>query len=137
MNGIEYEYEKLYFFSNIMYCFDFYLIDYDIYLEYFGVDENNGVKWFMLFNEKKYVEEIKLKREIYKINNIKFLEMYLYYNCNNVLFDKLKEMLKNENVVFKLRDIESIYIKVIDNDKNFGKEIIKFIEIFINFSKLR
>lgn len=137
LNGIEYEYEKPYPFGNTMYRPDFYLKDYNIYLEHFGVDENNGAKWLTSFNEKKYVEEMELKRETHKANNTKLLETYSYYNRNNVLLDKLKEMLKNENVVFKPRNIKSIYTKVTDNDKNFGKEITKLIETFINLSKSR
>ena len=39
LNGIEYEYERPYPFGEIMYQPDFYLSDYDIYLEHFGVNE--------------------------------------------------------------------------------------------------
>lgn len=137
LKGIEYEYEKPYPFGNTMYRPDFYLKDYDIYLEHFGVDENNGAKWLTPFYEKKYVEEMELKRETHNTNNTKLLETYSYYNRNNVLLDKLKEMLQNENVVFKPRDVKNIYTKVTDNDKNFGKEITKLIETFINLSKSR
>jgi DNA helicase-4 len=137
LNGIEYEYEKPYPFGNIMYRPDFYLKEHDIYLEHFGVDENNGAKWLTPFNEKKYVEEMELKRETHKTNNTKLLETYSYYNRNNVLLDKLKEMLIKENVILKPRDIQSIFTKVADNDKNFGKEITKLIETFINLSKSR
>ena len=137
LNGVEYEYEKPYPFGNIMYRPDFYLKDYDIYLEHFGVDENNSAKWLTPFNEKKYVEEMELKRETHKTNNTKLLETYSYYNRDNLLLDKLKEMLLNEKVVFKPRDVKSIYSKVTDNDKNFGKEITKLIETFINLRKSR
>ena len=51
LNGIEYEYEKVYPFGKTMYRPDFYLKDYDIYLEHFGVDENNRAKWLTPFNE--------------------------------------------------------------------------------------
>lgn len=137
LNSVEYEYERPYPFSNTMYRPDFYLKDYDIYLEHFGIDENNRAKWLTPFNERKYVEEMELKRETHKINNTKLLETYSYYNRDNVLLDKLKEMLINEKVILKPRDVKSIYSKVKDNDKNFGKEITKLIETFINLSKSR
>lgn len=137
LNGIEYIYEKPYPFGDAMYQPDFYLKDYDIYLEHFGVDENNRAKWLTPLNEQKYVEEMELKREKHKTHNTKLLETYSYYNRNNVLLEKLEEMLQNENVVFKPRDVKSIYTKVTDNDKNFGKEITKLIETFINLSKSR
>ncbi|SDK08474.1 UvrD/REP helicase N-terminal domain-containing protein [Flavobacterium noncentrifugens] len=137
LNGIAYLYEKPYPFGNTMYRPDFYLKDYDIYLEHFGVDENNRAKWLTSFKEKEYVEEMELKRKVHKMHNTRLLETYSYYNRNNVLLDKLKEMLQNENVIFQPRDAKSIYTKVTDNDKNFGKEITKLIEAFINLSKSR
>ena len=137
LNGIEYEYEKQYPFVNEVYRPDFYLTDYDIYLEHFGVDENNCAKWLTPFQEKEYVEGMEWKREIHKTHNTKLLETYSYYNRNNVLLEKLKEMLVNENVTFKSRDVKDIFKKVTVNDANFGKEITKLIETFINLSKSR
>lgn len=137
LNGIEYEYEKPYPFGDTMYRPDFYLKDYDLYLEHFGVDENNRAKWLTEFNEKKYVAEIELKREKHKIYNTKLLETYSYYSRDKVLLEKLTEILKNEEVVFKPRDVKNIYSKVVDNDRNFGKEIRNLIGTFINLSKSR
>lgn len=137
LNGIEYEYEKQYPYLKEVYRPDFYLKDYDIYLEHFGVDENNCAKWLSQFNEDKYVEEMRWKREVHKTNNTKLLETYSYYNRNNVLLEKLKEILVNENVTFKPRDVKNIFKKVTDNDTHFGKEIAKLIETFINLSKSR
>ena len=137
LNGIEYEYEKPYPFGEIMYQPDFYLSDYDIYLEHFGVDENNRAKHLTLFNEQKYVEEMELKRDKHKLYNTKLLETYSYYNRDRVLLEKLDDMLKNENVVFKPRDTQNIYSKVRDNDKNFGKEITNLLGTFINLCKSR
>lgn len=79
-----------------MYRPDFYLKDYDIYLEHFGVDENNNAKWLTPFNEQKYIAEMELKRESHKTNNTKLLETYSYYNRDKVLLDKLKAMLEAE-----------------------------------------
>jgi DNA helicase-4 len=137
LNGIEYEYEMPYPYGDKMYRPDFYLKDFDIYLEHFGVDENNGAKWLTPFNEQKYVEEMELKQEKHKTHNTKLLETYSYYNRDHILLDKLREMLENENVIFKPRDTKSIYTKVTDNDKNFGKEITNLIVTFINLTKSR
>lgn len=137
LNGIEYEYEKPYPFGDGMYRPDFYLKDYAIYLEHFGVDENNRAKWLTPFNEQKYVAEMEWKRATHKTNNTKLLETYSYYNRDKVLLDKLKVLLQNEKVVFKPRDVKSIYTTVTDKDSNFGKEITKLIETFVNLSKSR
>lgn len=137
LNSIDYEYEKPYPFGDAMYRPDFYLKDYDIYLEHFGVDENNRAKWLTPFKEQEYVEDMELKRELHKTYDTKLLETYSYYNRDNVLLEKLKELLDNENVVFNPRDGKSIFSKVTDKDKNFGKEITNLISTFINLSKSR
>jgi DNA helicase-4 len=137
LNGIGYEYEKPYPYGEVMYRPDFFLKDYNIYLEHFGVDEHNRAKWLTPFNEKKYVKEMQLKRETHQTYNTTLLETYSYYNRGNILVEKLKEMLEAENVVLKPRDTKEIYAKVLDNDKNFGKEINILIESFINLSKSR
>lgn len=137
LNGINYEYEKPYPYGDNIYRPDFYLTDYDLYLEHFGVDENSRANWLTPLNEEKYIEEMEIKRQKHKENNTKLLETYSYYNRDKILLDKLREMLENENVIFKPRDIKSIYSKVASNDKNFGKEITKLIETFINLSKSR
>ena len=137
LNGIEYEYEKPYPYGEIMYRPDFYLKDYDIWLEHFGVDENNSAKWLTPFNEQKYVEGMQIKRQTHKENNTKLLETYSFYNRDKILLNKLREMLEKENVSFKTREPKSIYKKITDNDERFGKEIIKLIESFINLSKSR
>lgn len=137
LNGIEYQYEMAYPHGEPLYCPDFYLTDYDLYLEHFGVDENNQAKWLTPFNEQKYVEEMQLKRDRHKDNNTKLLETYSYYNRDNVLLIKLKHMLLEQKVVFKPRDTKEIYGIVAEDGKNFGKEIIRLIESFINLSKSR
>src|SRR5690606_14999958 len=116
---------------------DFYLKDYDIYIEHFGVDENNRAKWLTPFYEQKYVEEMELKRETHKTHNTKLLETYSYYNRDHILLDKLSQMLESENVVFKPRDTKSIYSQVTENDKDFGNEITNLVLTFVSLSKSR
>lgn len=137
LNGIEYAYEKQYPHGEVNYQPDFYLKDYDIYLEHFGVDENNRAQWLTPSNEEKYIEEMEIKRERHRTHNTKLLETYSYYNKHKILLEKLKEMLEKENVIFKPIDAKSIYTKVTRKDKEYGKEIIKLIETFVNLCKSR
>lgn len=137
LNGIEYEYEQPYPFGDVMYRPDFFLKEYDIYLEHFGIDGNNRATWLSDFNEREYLRGMELKREAHKTYNTKLVETYSYYNRDNILLQKLEEILKAEKVIFKPRDSKDIYEKVTENDENFGKEIIKLIESFINLSKSR
>ena len=135
INGVNYEYEKQYPFSNYVYNPDFYLSDYDVYLEHFGVDENNKAKWLTLDNEKKYVEEMFLKRETHLKNKTKLIETFSFYNRDNILLDKLSEKLKNENIILKPKKLKDIYKKLSENEDNFGNELTKLIATFITLSK--
>jgi DNA helicase IV len=137
LNGINYEYEKKYPHGEVLYQPDFYLTDYDIYLEHFGVDENNRAKWLNPHYEQKYLEEMTLKRETHQKYQTKLLETYSYYNKNKELLDKLREMLEKEQVVFKPRDLQEVFEKVTANDQHFGKEIVNLLETFIHLSKSR
>lgn len=137
LNGIEYEYEKPYPYGEAMYRPDFYLKDYDIWIEHFGIDRNNRAKWLTPFNEQKYIQGMATKRQTHKDNKTKLLETYSYFNKDKVLLRKLKEMLIREKVSFKPRSPKDIYQNIIDNDERFGNEIIKLIETFLNLSKSR
>lgn len=137
LNGIEYEYERPYPYGSAMYRPDFFITDYNLYLEHFGVDEHNQAKWLTPFHEQKYVEEMELKRNTHKEHKTKLLETYSYYNRDKILLEKLKNMLTSENVSFKPRDTKDIYSKVSEDGRNFGKEINRLIESFINLIKSR
>ena len=137
LNGVEYEYEKVYPFGSVIYRPDFYLKEYKIYLEHFGVDENNRAKWLSPFNEQQYLKAIDIKRETHAVNNTKLVETYSYFNRDKILIQKLTEILKAENVVLKPKDAKDVYSKVADSETFFGREIIKLIESFINLSKSR
>jgi DNA helicase-4 len=137
LNGIDYEYEKPYPHGDYMYRPDFYLPHYDIWLEHFGVDEHDRAKWLKPFNEERYVETMKLKREKHAQYGTKLLETYSYYNRDNILLSKLEEMLKNEGVKFSPLSKKEIYEKIAEQDINFGGELHKLISSFINLSKSR
>lgn len=62
MHGIRYEYEKLYPFESDdpkrkSYRPDFYLCDYDIYLEHFGISKDFTVPWLSPVEEKSILTE--------------------------------------------------------------------------------
>lgn len=137
LNGIEYEYEKAYPYGTTVYRPDFYITEYDLYLEHFGVDEHNRAKWLTPFHEKKYVEGIAIKRETHKQHHTRLLETYSYYNRDKILLLKLRQMLEAEGVVFKSRDEKDIFRKIARNDSKFGNELYKLIESFINLGKSR
>lgn len=137
LNGVNYEYEKPYPHGDHMYRPDFYLTDYDIWLEHFGIDRHGRAKWLSEFQEKQYITNMHKKRVKHRLCRTKLLETYSWYNRDNILLDKLREMLEKSGVVFQPLSEQEIYHKIIKQDSSFGAEIISLITSFINLSKSR
>ncbi len=137
LNGINYEYEKLYPFesSNPLrkaYRPDFYLKDYDIYLEHFGITRDYTVPWLSPIEAQKYLDGIDWKREFHKQNNTKLIETYSYYNSEGVLIQKLEELLKENGIVLKSRDFMDVFNTVYATKTNkYFSEFVKLCGTFI------
>ena len=149
-NGIDFETLKSKYYANTsgsqrisknkldhMYRPDFYLTDYDIWLEHFGIDKYGRAKWLSEFQEKRYLKSMHKKRAKHHLYRTKLLETYSWYNRDNVLLNKLREMLEKSGVTFQPLSEQEIYHKIIKQDSSFGAEIINLITSFINLSKSR
>lgn len=141
MNGVVYEYEKLYPFesedkSRKSYKPDFYLSDYDIYLEHFGISKAFTVPWLSPVEEKKYLEGIKWKRKFHEMNNTKLIETYSYYSSEGILLKKLKELLLANGVELKSRDFSDVFNTVYASKSNkYFSEFMNLCCTFINLFK--
>jgi DNA helicase-4 len=101
--GITYEYEANYQIDTSgpdyrRYQPDFYLPDYDIYIEHFAVNENNQTPSFI--DQQKYLEGMKWKRELHEKHQTKLIETYSYFKSQEILTQKLGEKLQEAGVVF-------------------------------------
>jgi len=140
LNGVEYEYEREYPHPTDKmrkrYRPDFYIKNYDIYLEHFGVDKNGKCQWLSEIEQKKYLDGIAWKREIHKTNGTKLIETYSYFQTEGKLLVNLKNLLLENNV--KLSPITSdkmlLLVKEIQT-KNTIKEFIKLCGTFIKLFK--
>lgn len=149
-NKIEYEYEKEYFIpksmesrifenffrqSSIYYRPDFYLPEYDIYIEHFALDKDHKTPNFWNSSDpnagKKYIDGINWKRNLHKTLNTKLLETYSYYRQEGILEEKLKEMLSKNNV--KLTPLKNS--EILENIKKTKSAIMytRFINLLKNF----
>ena len=140
MNGINYEYEKEYPFkqgnSNKKYHPDFYLTDYDIYLEHFGISEDGRVPWLSEIEEQKYLDDMKWKRDFHAQNNTILIETYSYYNKEKRLLDELKILLEKHNIKFSPVNPNDVYNKVYAQNEDYHfKEFEKLITTFIQLYK--
>lgn len=131
MHGVNYEYERLYPYKNNdplhkAYRPDFYLTDYDIYLEHFGITKNFTVPWLSEIEARKYIDGIYWKRALHKEQGTKLIETYSYYNSEGILFKKLEEILLENGVKFNEKNYIDIFNTV------YGTKSTKYFSEFIN-----
>lgn len=114
LNGVRYEYESKYPYQTNdahfkVYRPDFYLPDYDIYIEHFGVNKNGKLPWLSNIEEKKYLEGMAWKRQQHRTNGTKLLETYSYYSSQGVLLEKLEALLRQNGVKLKEVDYREVF----------------------------
>lgn len=141
LNGINYEYERLYPFASDdpyrkRYRPDFYLPDYDLYLEHFGITEDYRVPWLSDIEAKKYIDGIEWKRVHHKKHNTKLLETYSYFNKDGRLLSELEKILKANKVKFSKVNFDEVYQSLfIDKGDRYFTEFKKLIHTFIGLFK--
>ena len=141
INGIEYEYECQYPFpsedvTRKPYRPDFYLPEYNIYLEHFGISEDGTVSWLPKDEALKYISEMEWKRDFHKLHGTKLIETYSYYHTQGILLEKLHELLVQNKVKFHPRDLKEIYLTWLKRKYNSGyDDFIKLIATFITHYK--
>lgn len=121
---------------NVKHNPDFYLEDYDIYLEHFGLDEK-GKFHNSESKTEKYIEGMKWKRMVHKICGTKLIETYLCYLQKGELEKRLEEKLTEAGVKVNPIDYKRIYKEYIRPNERIKilKELIDLIKRFIELLK--
>ncbi|WP_299363453.1 UvrD-helicase domain-containing protein [Winogradskyella sp.] len=139
-NKIEYKYEESYQYKTASKKFgqykpDFYLPKYDIYVEHFGIDENNNVpSWFKgkegMSAKQVYNQGIDWKRNEHKYNGTTLVETYSWEQKKGILLPNLKDKLEEKGVEFNpFSDYELLeYIK-----ENTPEDIDAFTQLINTF----
>ena len=102
LNGIEFVYEKPYQVDTAtseyrQYQPDFYLPEYDIYIEHFALDENGNPprEW------GTYKDGVEWKRGIHARHGTRLIETYSWQRRKGILRPELQKQLAEHGVVFK------------------------------------
>ncbi len=137
LNGVDYIYEQPYKIDTRtkefgQYKPDFYLPQYDIYIEYFGIDKNGNPPAYF---QNDYIASMKWKRELHKENNTTMIESYAYENFEGVLTTALETKLREKGVSFAPVSQEEIWKKVSEDDANVIDGLVQLIETVINLMK--
>ena len=140
INGIEYEYEKEYKYNTKneayknQYKPDFYLPEYDIYIEHFGVDKYGQPPSFYSREDKyKYIKGMEWKFRIHKSKNTKLIATYSWEYKEKILLKSLEVKLKKHGV--KLDRLSEA--KLNDIIKTKFKDFLETLERIINIIKMQ
>lgn len=118
-NNVEYSYEERYQYKTSSKTFgqykpDFYLPEYDIYIEHFAIDRNGNVpEWFkgddFQSAKEKYNAGIDWKREEHRNNGTTLIETYSWEKREGVLLENLEKKLQEKGVNLKPKSDEEIW----------------------------
>lgn len=143
VNGIKYEYESPYQYQVAtneyrQYTPDFYLPDYDIYIEHYGIDRNGHTPQYSQEEEAKYIDGIKWKRELHERYNTTCIETYSYEFADGSLLQNLEQKLKNIGVSFHPLQSEEIkkYVEMYLQESEFDS-LFRLVTTFISLYKAR
>lgn len=141
LNNVKYEYERPYpnnlaDISHMQYKPDFYLPDYDIYIEHYGITKDGRVPWLNKKMEQEYIRGMDWKKNIHEFDENKYFESYSFYNTEGILLRKLEDNLIKFGVVLNPKDKSDVLKQLVDNDEYFYSEFQNLISTFINQYKV-
>jgi len=136
MNGIDHIYERNYKIrtaskSRRQYKPDFFLPEYGIYIEHFGIDRNNNTAPFV--NRKEYLAGIDWKRRIHRTNQTSLIETYSWERTEGILLENLKEKLTSAGVRLSRIPPEQIFDKL--NRLGLVHPFVRLTATFLNLFK--
>lgn len=144
-NGIQYIYEHPYEIDTRtseygQYNPDFYLPEYDIYIEYFGINKNGEVpSYFKGVNgmtaTQTYQAYMKWKRETHSANDTVLIECYAYEKFDGVLLENLKEKLIEKDVKLTPKTTKELWEQVSADGDSILDGVIELFETVINLIK--
>ncbi len=144
-NQIRYEYESSYKFDTNteeygQYHPDFYLPDYDLYIEYFGIDRAGNVADYFkgrdgLSATESYQAGIEWKRETHATMNTSMVECYWYEKTENTLLTNLADKLKKMNVILNPLSSEKLWEQISDENNRLIDGIIELFGTVIALTK--
>lgn len=144
-NGIQYIYEHPYKVDTRtseygQYNPDFYLPEYDIYIEYFGINKNGEVpSYFKGVNgmtaTQTYQASMKWKRETHSANDTVLIECYAYEKFDGVLLENLKEKLIEKDVKLTPKTTKELWEQVSADGDSILDGVIELFETVINLIK--
>ncbi len=144
-NNINYIYESPYKLetadeTHSQYHPDFYLPDYDLYIEYFGINRENKVPNYFKGEIGKsasevYNDSIKWKRNLHKTNDTHMIECYAYEKMEGDLIKNLKKKLNDSNVTLNPKSPKELWADLSNDNPSILVTISELFATIINLTK--
>lgn len=144
-NGIQYIYEQPYKIDTRteiygQYHPDFYLPDYDIYIEYFGINRNGEVPpWFSAYGtttaSQHYLDSIEWKRNLHQSNGTKMIECFAYEKSEGTLLENLHRNLINFEVCITPKSEAEVWNQISQSEDDILEGVVELFETVINLIK--
>lgn len=136
LNGIDYLYEEPYEYKTYtvdkgQYKPDFYLPQYGVYIEHFGIDRDNKTAPYI--DNKAYLDGIEWKLALHEEKYTPLIQTFSYEFSENILLKSLKNKLLRHNVVF--RELEFAEISELLKESIENNEFTKLFTTFLNHYK--
>ena len=143
--GISYEYEAAYPIDTRteefdQYHPDFYLPDYNIYIEYFGINRKNEVPAYFKGKGNKsasqtYIEGMEWKRKLHRENRTTLIECYAYDHLEGKMLDKLKNDLLKLKIELIPMNMEDVFQYLSEGRKRILEEVGGIMQTAISLAK--
>ena len=144
-NGILYLYEQEYVQDTrtneyAQYYPDFYLPEYNIYIEYFGINRNGEVPAFFSSQNgvsaaKAYHDSMQWKRKLHKENGTTMIECFAYEKLEGTLEENLARQLEANGVILHPKTAQEIWSHISNENGNILDGVIELFGTIINLIK--
>jgi DNA helicase-4 len=134
IHNIQYQYEPYYPHVTAneqyrQYQPDFYLSEYNIYLEHFGVDEEGNTAPYII--KEEYAQGMEWKRALHTQYDTVLIETYSYEKRKGVLTDNLLRKLQEHGIKSSPKPLGELMSSLVDEKKK-SNPIIKLFGTFLN-----
>ena len=143
VNGVKYEYERSYEVASAtsqkrQYTPDFYLSDYAIYLEHYGINKEGRTPQYTADEEQVYLDAMRWKRATHSQNGTVCLETYSWQFEDGTIFDGLKAQLEKHGVALKPLTQDDILNALSDIYSGAGfRSLMNLLVTFLSLYKAR
>lgn len=144
-HGVKYVYESEYPVNTRteeygQYYPDFFLPDYGIYIEYFGVNRQGEVPVYWAGKNGKsaaevYQESMRWKRNLHKEHGTTLIEFFAYENMEGTLIDTMKKRLTDAKVTLQEESLDDILEKTKQSKDNIFSALAETMSTVISLSR--